>query len=57
MNAKEKCQKLQVGPIERFDQMNNMFRRARYDPEWMEWAKAFYGPAHQTSPTGGAAGK
>lgn len=45
MNAKEKYQKLLVGPIERFDQMNDMFRRARYDPEWIERAQAFYGLA------------
>ena len=45
MNNKKKYQKLLVGPIERFDQMNDMFRRARYDPEWIERAQAFYGPA------------
>jgi len=45
MSDKEKYQKLLVGPIERFDQMNDMFRRARYDPEWIERAQAFYGPA------------
>jgi len=45
VSAKEKYQKLLVGPIERFDQMNDMFRRARYDPQWIERAKAFYGPA------------
>jgi len=33
--------------------MNDMFRRARYDPEWIERVRAFYGPAHQTSPGGG----
>jgi reductive dehalogenase len=45
MNNKKKYQKLLMGPIERFDQMNDMFRRARYDPEWIERARAFYGPA------------
>jgi epoxyqueuosine reductase len=45
VNSKEKYQKLLVGPIERFDQMNDMFRRARYDPEWIERAQAFYGPS------------
>lgn len=45
VHDKEKYQKLLVGPIERFDQMNDMFRRARYDPEWIERAKPFYGPA------------
>ena len=45
MNTKEKYQKLLVGPIERFDQRKDMFRRARYDPEWIERARAFYGPA------------
>jgi reductive dehalogenase len=44
VNNREKYQKLLVGPIERFDQMNDMFRRARYDPEWIERARAFYGP-------------
>ena len=44
-NNKEKYQKLLVGPIGRFDQRNDMFRRARYDPEWIEQARAFYGPA------------
>jgi len=44
MNAKEEYQKLLVGPIERFDQMDDMFRRAKYDPEWIERAKPFYGP-------------
>ncbi|HID64951.1 MAG TPA: reductive dehalogenase [Anaerolineae bacterium] len=45
MNAKEKYQSLLVGPIERFDQRNDMFRRARYDPVWRERAKRYYGPA------------
>jgi reductive dehalogenase len=44
VNAKEKYQKLLVGPIERFDQMDDMFRRAKCDPEWIERAKPFYGP-------------
>jgi hypothetical protein len=57
VNAKEKYQKLLLSPIGRFDQMNDTFRRARYDPEWIERARAFYGPAHQTSPTGRAAGE
>jgi epoxyqueuosine reductase len=33
-----------VGPIERFDQRNDMFRRTRYDPEWVARAGTFYGP-------------
>ena len=41
---KEKYQKLLVGPIERFDQRNDMFRRTRYDPEWVKRAEPFYGP-------------
>ena len=45
MNNKEKYQKLLVGPIARFDQRKDMFKRARYDPEWIERARAFYGPA------------
>ena len=44
MNDKEKYQKLLVGPIERLDQRNDMFRRSRYDPEWIERAEQFYGP-------------
>jgi epoxyqueuosine reductase len=44
VKAKEEYQKLLVGPIERFDQMDDMFRRAKYDPEWIERAKPFHGP-------------
>ncbi len=44
MNDKEKYQRLLVGPIERFDQRNDMFRRTRYDPRWIERAETFYGP-------------
>ena len=43
VNDKEKYHKLLVGPIERFDQRNDMFRRSRYDPEWSERAEAVYG--------------
>ena len=46
MNAREKYRKTLVGPIERFDQRNDMFRRARYDPQWIERAAPFYDPAH-----------
>ena len=35
---------LLVGPIERFDQCNDMFRRTRYDPEWIRRAETFYRP-------------
>ncbi|MFQ6101400.1 MAG: reductive dehalogenase [Anaerolineae bacterium] len=45
MSGKEKYQEFLVGPIERFDQRNDMFRRSRYDPEWIERAGSFYGPA------------
>jgi reductive dehalogenase len=45
VSDKERYQGLLVGPIDRFDQRNDMFRRARYDPEWIERAGAFYGPA------------
>jgi epoxyqueuosine reductase len=41
---KERYEKLLVGPIERFDQRSDMFRRARYDPEWIERTGAFYDP-------------
>ncbi|MCP4677337.1 MAG: hypothetical protein GY854_17850 [Deltaproteobacteria bacterium] len=44
MNSKDKYKELIEGPVERFDQRNDMFRRARYDPEWMERATGFYGP-------------
>jgi epoxyqueuosine reductase len=44
VNDKEKYKKSLVGPIERFNQRNDMFRRARYDPEWIERARPFYGP-------------
>jgi epoxyqueuosine reductase len=42
---KERYQQLLIGPIKRFDQRNDMFRRSRYDPEWIERAGTFYGPA------------
>lgn len=45
MKNEERYQAYLVGPIPRFDQRNEMFKRARYDPQWMEWASAFYGPA------------
>jgi hypothetical protein len=32
-----------VGPIERFDQMNEMFKRGRFEPEWAVRANAFFG--------------
>lgn len=43
-NGKHRYQQLLVGPIERFDQRNDMFRRSRYDPEWVERAGRFYDP-------------
>ena len=43
MDNRHRYQKLLVGPIERFDQRNDMFRRSRYDPEWIERSQAFYG--------------
>jgi epoxyqueuosine reductase len=42
VSDKEKYQKLLVGPIERFDQRKDMFRRAKCDPEWIERARVFY---------------
>ena len=42
MKDRKRYEKALVGPIERFDQMNEMFKRARYDPEWIERSKAFY---------------
>ena len=38
MNDKEKYPKLLVRPIERFDQMKDMFRRARYDLPGEKWS-------------------
>jgi epoxyqueuosine reductase len=43
-SEKKKYQELLVGPIHRFDQRNDMFRRAKYEPEWIEHAKALDGP-------------
>jgi reductive dehalogenase len=43
MNDKERYQELLVGPIERFDQRRDMFRRSRYDPLWLDRSKGFYG--------------
>jgi len=45
VNSKERYRELLVGPIERFNQRNDMFRRSRYDPEWVARAGSFYGPA------------
>jgi len=42
---RQRYRKLLVGPIERFAQRNDMFRRARYDPEWMERSRPFYDPS------------
>jgi reductive dehalogenase len=42
MDNKERYQKLLVGPIERFDQRSDMFRKAKYDPGWMERSAPFY---------------
>ena len=52
MNDKEKYQSLLVGPINRFDQRSDMFRRARYDPGWIERARTFFGPAQVRDKTG-----
>jgi epoxyqueuosine reductase len=43
LNSRQRYQKLLVGPIERFDQRKDMFRRSRYDPEWIARSRAFYG--------------
>jgi hypothetical protein len=42
-NSRDRYEKLLVGTIDRFDQRQDMFRRSRYDPEWVERSKAFYG--------------
>jgi reductive dehalogenase len=39
-----KYQKLLVGPIERFDQINTMFKRAVFDPVWVERSRVLYEP-------------
>jgi epoxyqueuosine reductase len=44
VSDRERYEKFLAGPIERFDQRNDMFRRSRYDPEWIERAGTFYGP-------------
>ena len=44
VNNKEKYARLLVGPIKRFDQRKEMFKRAKYDPQWIERSRPFYGP-------------
>jgi reductive dehalogenase len=41
LNAIEKYQQLLVGPIERFDQRNDVFRRVRREPALIRWRQAF----------------
>ncbi len=41
MNAWDRYQQQLVGPIERFDQRKDVFRRARYDPKVIRWREAF----------------
>ena len=43
MDNEQRYQNLLVGPIERFDQRKDIFRRSRHDPEWIERSHAFYG--------------
>jgi len=40
-----KYQELLVGPIERFDQINTIFKRAVFDPVWVERSKVLNEPA------------
>ncbi|MFC2031663.1 reductive dehalogenase [Chloroflexota bacterium] len=42
LGAPEQYRKRLVGPIRRFDQRNEMFRRARHESEWIERAQPFY---------------
>jgi reductive dehalogenase len=41
MNSREKYQKMLVGPIKRFNQRDDVFRRTDYDPELMKWKERF----------------
>ena len=41
MNSTEKYQKMLIGPIKRFNQRNDVFRRTDYDPEPMKWKERF----------------
>lgn len=41
MSNREKFEALLVGPIDRFDQRNDMFRRAKYEPEWVKRSAPF----------------
>jgi reductive dehalogenase len=41
LKNRERYQQALVGPIERFDQRNDIFRRARYDPKIIRWRAAF----------------
>jgi epoxyqueuosine reductase len=41
VNNRKRYQQLLVGPVERFDQRNDIFRRAKYDPQVMRWRAAF----------------
>jgi len=42
VNPKERYQSMLVGPIERFDQRDEMFKRRRYEPEWQKRSAPFY---------------
>ena len=41
MNDTQKFQQMLVGPIERFNQYNDIFRRAIHDPEIIPWMERF----------------
>lgn len=41
MNNTEKHEKMFVGPIKRFNQRNDVFRRADYDPKLIKWKARF----------------
>jgi epoxyqueuosine reductase len=41
MSDSQAFQKMLVGPIKRFNQRNEVLRRARYDPEMMPWMEKF----------------
>jgi epoxyqueuosine reductase len=43
VNVRERYQQVLVGPIERFDQRNDIFRRAKYDPKVIRWRARFDG--------------
>lgn len=42
MDGRERFKSLLVGPVKRFDQRNDVFRRSLYDPKVMRWREQLY---------------